>query len=643
MLDRFKELIKNQIVNGLGIILLIFCIGACNYDHSTTEVRSKGKVNIKENIIYDSIQVLDSLCNVYLNTNDSICSLYAKRALRLGESLPVGKQLVNAYSAMGNSFYMKLKDSSFFYYYKALTLANRFNLVKEKAKLLYNIGELNFEAGNYKNALVIFDSCIASSRLSSNFKVLSDAYNSMADIYLQIHDTAFAKKMFNKALAIGIENSLPQETGAAMSNLASCEKDSRKSLLMRKNALVFLKKIKGTELEIAKVNINIGASEINPDSAIFYYNRALKEIPDRSQPLLEISSYNNMAYAYLDLKNIKKAFELLDKAIFLAKKDTNLEWLSTLYDSYADVLSANHDDKSALIAIRRSIEYKTEFEVKKNAQQIRLLSAILDLNNKELTIKEKNAEILNIGIQNKFLRLIVLLAVLTIVIIVFIYIGYRQKTKLRFKQQLITSARKIIDMEETEKSRLGFELHDNLGFLMRATESFINSIKIEDEKMKREMADKMSELSSSVRRISHRVNLMKDEQSPIQELIPDIINDMKTFTGIDVSYFIPEHLPPLSKEIRLHICRIVQELLTNASKYASGSKIRIDLVQVEKYLTLFYKDNGPGFNSTRIEGKGIGLNSIYERTSLLGGTAKLKTEPGKGTQWEITVPVKTKS
>ena len=309
------------------------------------------------------------------------------------------------------------------------------------------------------------------------------------------------------------------------------------------------------------------------------------------------------------------------------------DWLATAYDSYADILSAKGDHKNAFLALRKSINYRTQANIKNNEKQIRLLAAILDLNNKETEIKTQH-------LQNHFLRLVLAIAILIIIIIIFVYFGFRQRMKIRFKQQQITSARRIIELEETEKSRIGFELHDNLGYLVRVTDGFINSLSIADTKVKEQLTDKMRELSDCIRRISHRINLLNEEQSRLEEIIPAIINDIRIFTGINVSYFIPDHLPDISREILLHTCRIVQELLTNAGKYAGSSKIKIDVAFTDGNLLLLYKDDGPGFDTSGITDKGIGLSSIYERISLLGGKVSLTSSPGHGTKWEISIPLR---
>lgn len=613
-----------------GPLLLFLSLISCSRIKTHDEaVRMK-----RETILMDSIKKLDSFSELNWINIDSLSIVYARTALKLAQSLSSEEPLIKVYHAMGKAYYSQHKDSSYYYYSKALALAERLNSVTELPSLLYNIASLNLDAGNLKVSLALLDSSASGARRTLNFRVLSSAYNSMGDVYIQIHDTASAIRWFKNALQVGVEHSLSEQTADAMGNLALFGSDKNKAILLQKQAISYLQKKPGTEKEIADVDIYIGIEQSIPDSAIVYYSKAIAAARSGKFPEEELSAYNNLSYSYLDLGNINKATEcLVDNAIPLAKKMNHKDWLATAYDSYADILSAKGDHKNAFLALRKSINYRTQANIKNNEKQIRLLAAILDLNNKETEIKTQH-------LQNHFLRLVLAIAILIIIIIIFVYFGFRQRMKIRFKQQQITSARRIIELEETEKSRIGFELHDNLGYLVRVTDGFINSLSIADTKVKEQLTDKMRELSDCIRRISHRINLLNEEQSRLEEIIPAIINDIRIFTGINVSYFIPDHLPDISREILLHTCRIVQELLTNAGKYAGSSKIKIDVAFTDGNLLLLYKDDGPGFDTSGITDKGIGLSSIYERISLLGGKVSLTSSPGHGTKWEISIPLR---
>jgi len=595
----------------------------------------------KNLILMDSIKQLDSLSEYYWMKDDSLSIFYAKSALKIALSLSFSKPTVKAYHILGKAYYVSAKDSSYYYYERALELADKLKSDQQRPSILYNISLLNFYAGNYKEALVLLDSCLSCAKRIGDYPVLSDAFNSMGNIYMEIHDTTRAITSFRKALKIGEERSLPVQTANAIGNLALYENDIKKAIRLQKQAIADLKNYPGTLEEIATTQINIGTEQLIPDSAMVYYYLALEELKNRNLPLVELAAYNDLAYSYMETGDISKAKErLTEEAIPLAIKINNIDWLATIYDTYSDVLSAMEDHKNAISSLRKSLKYRQQANSINNEKQTRLLAAIFDLNSKETTIREKEAEIRATSLQNKFLKLTLSLAILVIIIIVFVYIVFRQQMKIKLKQEQINSARRIIELEETEKSRIGLDLHDNAGYLLRITDNFINSINIEDFRIKEQLVGKIKEIDDCIRRISHRINIGVEDQTRLQEIIPDIINDMKNFTGINISYFVPDHLPECSREIMLHMSRIVQELLTNASKYANGSKIRIDLASTGGLLLLFYRDDGPGFTPTGAKEKGIGLSGIKERVTLLGGKAALNSSKGKGTRWEISVPLK---
>jgi Tfp pilus assembly protein PilF len=119
----------------------------------------------------------------------------------------------------------------------------------------------------------------------------------MGNIYMEIHDSLRAKDSFMKALQIGEEDSLPEQTGNAMDNLALFKNEITQKISMQKQAIWYLQKVPGTAKEIANTLINIGAEQIKPDSAIVYYNRALNESKNKNFLLAELAAYNNLTYS----------------------------------------------------------------------------------------------------------------------------------------------------------------------------------------------------------------------------------------------------------------------------------------------------------------------------------------------------------
>jgi signal transduction histidine kinase len=87
--------------------------------------------------------------------------------------------------------------------------------------------------------------------------------------------------------------------------------------------------------------------------------------------------------------------------------------------------------------------------------------------------------------------------------------------------------------------------------------------------------------------------------------------------------------------------RIVQELLTNASRHAKASNVKIILTRGADDLQVEVLDNGAGFDpAIAITNRSYGLLGIRERVIALGGQINLVSAPNMGTVVTISIPVK---
>jgi signal transduction histidine kinase len=87
----------------------------------------------------------------------------------------------------------------------------------------------------------------------------------------------------------------------------------------------------------------------------------------------------------------------------------------------------------------------------------------------------------------------------------------------------------------------------------------------------------------------------------------------------------------------INVFRIVQEALTNILKYAKATKVKVSLRVGEGLLKIKIEDNGCGF-VLKDKSKGLGLITMQERTSLLGGRIEIQSELKKGTSITVEIP-----
>jgi signal transduction histidine kinase len=93
----------------------------------------------------------------------------------------------------------------------------------------------------------------------------------------------------------------------------------------------------------------------------------------------------------------------------------------------------------------------------------------------------------------------------------------------------------------------------------------------------------------------------------------------------------------LSSPVELTLFRAGQEGLTNVSKHANASQVRVTLdFKMPGKVRLHVQDDGVGTILSRCT-KGFGLLGLRERAQLLGGEVRVQTAPNQGFLLEVEV------
>jgi signal transduction histidine kinase len=595
---------------------------------------------MNESAVLDSLKKVESLVYSLIVTNPSEALYYAKSGLSLALSGKFPSALVKANSIVGYAYRTTKQDSGFFYYSESLKLANRYGITNQKANVFCDLSKIYSSASDFKTSIIMLDSAKRLAILELNYKVLSDVYNELGSIKLEISDSIDARKMFDSALLIARKHYIFTQVGAALGNLATLESNVTQSIYLNKQAIINLKKSAGTETIIASILINIGFLQDNPDSAIYYYSNALNTLESLHLDEPSIAAYNAMAYAYMDKTEYYKAdFCLVKKAIPLAGHDKNYNWLSSLFDSYADLLIKENRPNDAALAAKKALSFKKKADAKQASDQVRLLAAILDSKNKEIRLGLYDRQVQSQTVRIQKMNLLVTILVLLIGTILFIALFIVQRTKLSTQRKLVESAKKIISIEEGLAERLSMELHDLTSPLYSSLLYEVEAVDIPDSTMKSEIQSKLKLLAEAIRNISHRMSAAFSEQLSFEEQVVGLCNDMQKLTrvGINLEIGLLDFQP--SRENSNHIIRILQELLSNAVKHVEVGEINLKIFIDKKLLKILYIDNGQGFEMKSSKNKGLGLTSILERTKLMGGNANLISQPSSGTHWFITIPI----
>jgi signal transduction histidine kinase len=83
--------------------------------------------------------------------------------------------------------------------------------------------------------------------------------------------------------------------------------------------------------------------------------------------------------------------------------------------------------------------------------------------------------------------------------------------------------------------------------------------------------------------------------------------------------------------------------LINVAKHAEAQHVAVTIKSRADSVILHVSDDGCGFEPDRVmdttSGERLGLTTMHERARSVGGYLKVESEPNKGSQVTLTVPV----
>ena len=223
------------------------------------------------------------------------------------------------------------------------------------------------------------------------------------------------------------------------------------------------------------------------------------------------------------------------------------------------------------------------------------------------------------------------------------------KERKRAEAELRSLAAKVLKVQDEERRRIARDLHDGVGqtiagALMALAEVRSElSLPAECESGLRQVEDMLQHGSREVRTVSHLLHPPLLDESGLMSAIRWYAEEFSKRSKIAVTLELEEKWNRLTQEIETAVFRIVQEALTNVYRHSKAEVARIEIMSDEESLLLKIKDNGKGIPANTLSeapnGKtGVGLASMRERATLLGGTFCICSD-GNGTTVSVSIPV----
>ena len=350
-------------------------------------------------------------------------------------------------------------------------------------------------------------------------------------------------------------------------------------------------------------------------------------------------AYNKIGIAYDSLKDYNKAIDAFKHSYDICIREQIIDYgyksalqLSTLFERTGNYQQAYYFSSAAY-----SLKDKLDTETK--LRELNLLEAKYQASRKEKQItdlKLVNAEhaVTESRQKQSLSNTRLMIAVLTIISLVILFIVYRYYHKKQLK-------------EITIRNKISRDLHDDIG-------ATLSSIKIYGELANSVLDDKPAESKAMIGKIT-------EQSKDLMQRMGDVIWSMKSAEETNNSFtariknYSSELLAPkdISCEIdidesmcskisnpitRKHLLLIVKEALNNIAKYSAATEARINFKQDNDKFVLLISDNGKGFsNPDNVSGNGLG--NMRQRCEQCHGTFKIDSIPGKGVTVTAAFPI----
>lgn len=210
-------------------------------------------------------------------------------------------------------------------------------------------------------------------------------------------------------------------------------------------------------------------------------------------------------------------------------------------------------------------------------------------------------------------------------------------------------ATKVVNVQESERSQLSQELHDDIGQNLTALKTNIAILEKKSASYNEldntilRLKNVSNHMYDSVYRLMHwlRPRLL-DELGLEAALKSELFSENLKDAGVSYSCKINGPVDTLTENYKIAIFRICQEASTNTMKHSLATEFSIDIAYNRDQLEIIIKDNGIGLfeQSNSNFNSGFGIIGIYERVAVLNGECKFKNNTNGGLT--ITIQFTTK-
>lgn len=204
--------------------------------------------------------------------------------------------------------------------------------------------------------------------------------------------------------------------------------------------------------------------------------------------------------------------------------------------------------------------------------------------------------------------------------------------------------REVVRAAEAERLSVARDLHDGLGQSLTGISLALSALarRLEHEgsphvALVKNLISTTQNTIEQTRQFTHL--LAPTMHGGLFSALRALADEVSTLYNVRCTAACPPDELKVSPSVAMHLYRIAQESVNNATRHGRASTIRIECRPERQTLVLEVTDDGIGIPATTARRQGIGLKSMQYRARMIGGTLRVTAGRDGGTRVSCTAPL----
>jgi len=199
--------------------------------------------------------------------------------------------------------------------------------------------------------------------------------------------------------------------------------------------------------------------------------------------------------------------------------------------------------------------------------------------------------------------------------------------------------KEILRIGESERQRIGYDLHDNLG--QHLTGTAIAAMNVEQDladmghetaaSMVHRIVDLVEGGISLARKIARGLAPVHLEADGLIDFLEELAVTTRSHLNTECHFEHEGTVWTVDVAAEIHLYRIAQEAVSNAVRHGKAKHITIRYSKTNGHVALTIKDDGCGLTVSTQENKGMGLLIMKHRAAMIGASLSVGSVPEEGT------------